>query len=134
MKQNSTLQRLRDWAYLIKRDVVALHIAACDPRVPWLAKIVAALVAAYALSLIDLIPDFIPVVGYLDDVIFVPLGILLAVRLVPDDLMVEFRTEADLRVVKPVSRPGAIAVIAMWLVAAAFAAWWFFELTIRAQS
>lgn len=101
---------------------------------PWLAKIVAALVAAYALSLIDLIPDFIPVVGYLDDVILVPLGILLAVRLVPDDLMVEFRTEADLRVVKPVRRPGAIAVIAIWLVAAAFAAWWFFELTIRAQS
>jgi uncharacterized membrane protein YkvA (DUF1232 family) len=134
MKQNATLQRLRDWAHLIKRDVVALYLAACDTRVPWLAKIVAALVAAYALSPIDVIPDFIPVVGYFDDVILVPLGILLAVRLVPDDLMVEFRTEADLRVVKPVSRSGAIAVIAIWLIAAAFAAWWFFELTIRAPS
>lgn len=110
---------------MIKRDVVALYLAARDPRVPWLAKVVAAFVAAYALSPIDLIPDFIPVVGYLDDVILVPLGILLAVRLVPDDLMVEFRIEADLRISKPTSRSGAIAVIAIWLIAAAFIAWLF---------
>jgi len=124
MKQNATVLRLRDWARLIKRDVVALYIAARDPRVPWLAKTVAALVAAYALSPIDLIPDFIPVIGYLDDVILVPLGILLAVRLVPKNLMVEFRIEADLRVAKPISRLGAISVIAIWLAAAALAAWW----------
>jgi uncharacterized membrane protein YkvA (DUF1232 family) len=125
MKQNATVLRLRDWARLIKRDVVALYIAARDPRVPWLAKTVAALVAAYALSPIDLIPDFIPVIGYLDDVILVPLGILLAVRLVPDDLTVESRREADLRVAKPISRSGAISVIVIWLTAAALAAWWF---------
>ncbi|MBU2359126.1 MAG: DUF1232 domain-containing protein [Alphaproteobacteria bacterium] len=125
MKQNATLQRLREWARLIKRDVVALYIAARDPRVPWLAKTVAALVAAYALSPIDLIPDFIPVIGYLDDIILVPLGILLAVKLVPDDLMVGFRTEADLRVAKPISRSGAISVIVIWLAAAALAALWF---------
>lgn len=125
MKQNATLQRLREWARLIKRDVVALYIAARDPRVPWLAKTVAALVAAYALSPIDLIPDFIPVIGYLDDIILVPLGILLAVRLVPKNLMVEFRAEADLRVAKPISRSGAISVMAIWLAVAALAAWWF---------
>lgn len=117
---------MRDWARRIKRDVVALYLAARDPRVPWLAKTVAAFVAAYALSPIDLIPDFIPIIGYLDDVILVPLGILLAVRLVPHALMVAFRIDADLRVSKPISRAGAVTVIVIWSVAAAFAALWFF--------
>ncbi len=124
------MKRLRDWVRTIKRDVVALYLAARDHRVPWLAKFVAAFVAAYALSPIDLIPDFIPVIGYLDDVILVPFGILLAVRLVPDDLMVEFRAEADLCVVKPTSRFGAITVIVIWLVAAAFTTWWVLGLSI----
>jgi uncharacterized membrane protein YkvA (DUF1232 family) len=125
MEKNATLNRLRDWARRIKRDVVALYLAARDPRVPWLAKIVAAFVAAYALSPIDLIPDFIPVLGYLDDMILVPLGILLAVRFVPDDLMIQFRAEADLRLTKPTNRSGAIAVIVIWLMATAFIAWLF---------
>lgn len=80
----------RQWARAIKRDVVALWIAARDPRTPIAAKIVASVVAAYALSPIDLIPDFIPVLGYLDDLVVVPLGILLAVRLIPTALMAEF--------------------------------------------
>ena len=77
------LKRLRQWARTIKRDVLMLSLAAHDPRVPWYAKVVAAGVAAYALSPIDFIPDFIPVLGYLDDVIIVPLGIVLAIRLFP---------------------------------------------------
>ena len=77
------VERLRGWARDIKRDVHALYLSARDPRVPWYAKAVAVVVAAYALSPIDLIPDFIPVLGYLDDLILVPLGILLAVRLIP---------------------------------------------------
>src|SRR5690242_21901693 len=84
----------RAWARSIKRDAHALYLAAGDPRVPWYAKAVAVSVAAYALSPIDLIPDFVPVLGYLDDVVIVPVGILLAVRLVPPDLMTEFRTAA----------------------------------------
>jgi uncharacterized membrane protein YkvA (DUF1232 family) len=72
--------KLRGWARGIKRDVMALWLAARDPRTPWYAKAVAATVAAYALSPIDLIPDFIPVLGYLDDLIIVPLGIVLAVK------------------------------------------------------
>jgi uncharacterized membrane protein YkvA (DUF1232 family) len=88
------LQRLQQWARLLKRDVVALSIAARDRRVPWHAKLLAVAVAAYALSPIDLIPDFIPVVGYLDDVIIVPVGIWLAVKLIPRELMEEFRAEA----------------------------------------
>lgn len=104
--------------------MVALYLAARDPRVPWYAKAVAACVAAYALSPIDLIPDFIPVLGYLDDVILVPLGILLAVRLVPSAVMAELRGEAEKRAARPISRVGAIAIVAIWLSAAAAIAWW----------
>ncbi len=124
MGDHSILNRLKDWAFTIKRDVVALYLAARDPRVPWFAKVIAACVAAYALSPIDLIPDFIPVLGYLDDVILVPLGILLAVRLVPGDVMTELRTEADKRVSSPASHTGALAIVAIWLVATVATAWW----------
>ncbi|TIT56386.1 MAG: DUF1232 domain-containing protein, partial [Mesorhizobium sp.] len=88
------LDKAKQWARAIKRDVVALWLAARDPRVPWYAKVAAGVVAAYALSPIDLIPDFIPVLGYLDDLIIVPLGILLAVKLIPAALMAEFRAAA----------------------------------------
>jgi uncharacterized membrane protein YkvA (DUF1232 family) len=82
---------LKTWVRTIKRDVVALWIAARDPRVPWYAKAAAGAVAAYALSPIDVIPDFIPVLGYLDDLVIVPLGILLVVKLIPAQRMEEFR-------------------------------------------
>lgn len=85
------LENAKTWARRIKRDVVALWIAAHDPRTPLAAKLVAGAVAAYALSPIDLIPDFIPVLGYFDDLLIVPLGIMWAVRLVPPLLMDEFR-------------------------------------------
>lgn len=120
--------RLRRWARTIERDVVALYLAARDPRVPWYAKAVAACVAAYALSPIDLIPDFIPVLGYLDDVIILPLGIFLAVRLVPADVIVELRDEAEKCAERPVSRTGAIVIAAIWLAAAAALAWWVMDL------
>ena len=113
------LDRLRRWARTVTRDVIALHLAARDPRVPWPAKAVAACVAAYALSPIDLIPDFVPVLGYLDDLVIVPLGILLAVKLVPPDLMAEFREEARRRCESPTGRAGAAIVVALWLLAAA---------------
>ena len=87
------LAAARNWARRLKRDVLALWLAARDPRVPWPAKAVAGAVAAYALSLIDLIPDFIPVLGYLDDIVIVPLGIWLALRLIPPFLMEELRRE-----------------------------------------
>ena len=124
MSKHSILNRLQNWARKIKRDVVALYLAARDPRVPWVAKLVATFVAAYALSPIDLMPDFIPVIGYLDDMILVPLGILLAVRLVPENVMTELRAEADLRVTRPTNRTAAIVIIAIWLVGAAAFAWW----------
>ncbi|MEI5682520.1 YkvA family protein [Mesorhizobium sp. CCNWLW179-1] len=106
----------KQWARSIKRDVVALWIAARDPRTPIAAKLVAGAVAAYALSPIDLIPDFIPVLGYLDDLIIVPLGILLAVRLVPEPLMREYREAASAREGRPASVGGLVAIIFVWLV------------------
>lgn len=117
--------RLKAWAREIKTDVVAISLAAGDPRVPWHAKLVAALVAAYALSPIDLIPDFIPVLGYLDDVILVPLGILLVVRLIPPDVMAELRAEALARAGRPTSKVGAAAIVAIWIAALALALWAF---------
>src|SRR5438132_2042467 len=98
------LEKPKAWARAIRRDVVAVWIAARDPRVPWYAKLIAGAVAAYALSPIDLIPDFIPVLGYLDDLIIVPAGILLTVRLIPSGLMEEFRAEAARREARPISR------------------------------
>jgi uncharacterized membrane protein YkvA (DUF1232 family) len=105
---------------------VALWIAARDPRVPWYAKTLCAIIAAYALSPIDLIPDFVPVLGYLDDVIVVPLAIMLAIQLVPAPLMAEFRAEADRRAARPVSRMAAGVIIALWASAAVLLLVWLF--------
>lgn len=112
---------LRTWARGLKRDVVALWLAARDPRVPWHAKALAAAVAAYALSPIDLIPDFIPVLGLLDDLLLVPAGIWVVVRLIPPELMVELRVQAELRQ-RPRSIAGALMVSAVWM--ASLAAVW----------
>ncbi len=103
---------------------MALWIAARDPRTPWQAKALAALVAGYALSPIDLIPDFIPVLGYLDDAILLPLGILLVVRMIPDDLMDDFRREAALRAERPTSRLGMAAIVGLWVGVLCAAIWW----------
>lgn len=119
------LQQLRQWARTLKRDITALYLAARDPHVPWYAKAVAACVAGYALSPIDLIPDFVPILGYLDDLILVPLGIMLAIRLIPAPVLSDLRrTAADQLARRPTSWIGAIAIIGIWLVCAALAAWW----------
>ena len=115
--------RAEQWARSIKRDIVALWFAARDPRVPWYAKALAACVVAYALSPIDLIPDFIPVLGYLDDVVIVPLGIIAAVKLVRPQLMAEFRERAS-GADRPRSYVGAIFIAAVWIAFAIAAAWW----------
>jgi uncharacterized membrane protein YkvA (DUF1232 family) len=109
------------WSRAIKRDVHALYLAARDPRVPWLVKLLAIAVAAYALSPIDLIPDFIPVLGYLDDVVLVPLGILLVVRLIPREIMDEHRAAAAAAAERPVSRVAAAVIVALWIAAAILA-------------
>ena len=115
IKAKPMMGRLRDWSREIKRDVAALYLAARDPRVPWYAKAVALAVAAYALSPIDLIPDVIPVIGYLDDVIIVPLGIVLAVRLIPADILAEHRATASELGKRPTSRTAAVVIVAIWI-------------------
>lgn len=117
------LGRLKQWARVIKRDVHALYLAKRDPRVPWYAKIVAICVVAYALSPIDLIPDFIPVLGYLDELVILPLGIMLVVKMIPDEVMGEYRGKAETAGKRPVSRAGAAAVITIWIVLVAAVGW-----------
>ena len=117
------MERVKNWAHLIKRDVHALYLASRDPRVPWYAKALAAVVAGYALSPIDLIPDFIPVLGYLDDVILVPAGIWLVIRLIPPDIMAEHRAVAAAARRRPVNRVAGALVIAAWIAAASLIGW-----------
>ena len=105
---------LREWAGRLRTDIVALWIAARDPRVPLAAKLVAGMTAAYALSPIDLVPDFIPVLGLVDDLLLVPLGIWLALRLIPAPLMAEFRLAAS-GLARPSSIAGAISIVIVWL-------------------
>ena len=125
--------RLLQWARAVTRDVHVLFLAARDPRVPWYAKVAALVVAAYALSPIDLIPDVIPIVGYLDDLLIVPIGIFLALKLVPPNLVTEFRTAAvGAAGENRLGRWGAAGILLVWLAGAvAFAVWavsmWFSE-------
>ena len=116
-------ERLKRWAKALKRDVHALYLAARDPRVPWPAKAIAILVAGYALSPIDLIPDFIPVLGYLDDLIIVPLGIWIAVRLIPPEVMAEHRATAAASERLPMSKAAAAVIVTTWILLAVAAGW-----------
>jgi len=100
-----------------------LWVAARDPRTPLAAKLLAGAVAAYAFSPIDLIPDFIPVLGQLDDLIIVPLGIVLAVRLIPPELMAEHRAAAQAAIAQPQSTSGALVIIAIWTAATMLVFW-----------
>ena len=116
------MHNLREWARALKRDIKALWIAARDPRVSWVAKVIAGLVAGYALSPVDLIPDFIPVLGLVDDLLLVPAGIWLALRLVPAPLMEEFRDKADRWNISG-GRFAFIGVIIVWIVLGV-TTWW----------
>lgn len=109
---------LRARAKALSREALTLWVAARDPRTPFAAKLLAGLVAAYAFSPIDLIPDFIPVLGLLDDLVIVPLGVWAVLRMVPAPLLAEYRENAAALAERPVSRGAAIAIVALWLAAA----------------
>ena len=119
------MERLRGWARMLKRDIVVMWLAARDPRVPLPVKLLAGLVAGYALSPIDLIPDFIPVLGLLDDLLLVPLGIWLVLRLIPSELLAELRLAAGEQKWPGAARNAALLIIGFWL---AGLVWLFFEL------
>src|SRR5690349_14181700 len=111
----------------LRREAYALYFACRDPRVPWYAKALAAGVVAYAFSPIDLIPDFIPVLGLLDDLILVPLGVLAVRAMVPAEVLVECRERARELETRPRSRAGAAVVVAVWLAVAGAGAWLFIQ-------
>ena len=102
----------------LKAETIALYLAARDPRTPWYAKLCVAVIVAYAFSPIDLIPDFIPVLGYIDDLVLIPLGISLAIKLVPQSVLVECRARAQESIQngKPVSWVAGTVIILIWLV------------------
>jgi uncharacterized membrane protein YkvA (DUF1232 family) len=109
----------------LKREVVALYLACRDPRVPWYAKALAAGVVAYAVSPIDLIPDFIPVIGLLDDLLLLPLAILAVRAMVPPAVMEECRARAAGMEAKPAGRTAAVVIVLIWIAAAAALIAWF---------
>ena len=114
-------QRWKQWAGQLKTEVYAIYVAYRDPRVPWVARVFAACIVAYAFSPIDLIPDPIPILGYLDDLILIPLGIKLALSMIPAGVMAESREKAReiIRQGKPVNRAAAVVIVAIWLLLAA---------------
>ena len=107
---------LRSRARKLKSEIFALYLALRDPRTPWYAKVFGALVVAYAFSPLDLIPDFIPVLGYLDDVILLPVGIWLTIRMIPPAVLDESRARAEieLRGRRPTNRAAAVVIILLW--------------------
>ena len=117
-------QILKDKARALKRETLALYFAVRDPRTPLAAKVLAAVVVAYALSPIDLIPDFIPVLGYLDDLVLVPLGIAIYLRLIPEEILAEARLRAEAVATRPKSYSAAVVIIALWIGASVLFSVW----------
>ena len=120
--------RLRGWAQALRRETLVLYYAARDPRTPWYAKLLAGAVVAYALSPIDLIPDFIPVLGYLDDVILVPIGIALTLKMVPVEVLSDARLRAEKALERPKSIVGAAVIVLIWIAFAALLVYWLAQL------
>jgi uncharacterized membrane protein YkvA (DUF1232 family) len=123
------LTELKNRARHLKAETFALYLAARDPRTPWYTKFLVAGIVAYAFSPIDLIPDFVPVLGYLDDLILIPLGIALAIKLVPPSVLAECRARAQetIRNGKPVSRVAGVVIVIIWLLLAALCIVWAYE-------
>ena len=126
----SFLAEFKRRAEALKAETLALYLAARHPRTPWYAKVLVAGIVAYATSPIDLIPDFVPVLGYVDDLILIPVGIAFAVRLIPADVLVECRARAAeaFKDGKPVNRIAAAVIVAVWIVLAALGIVWGYQL------
>ena len=118
------MSHLRKWARELKQQTLVVYFAARDPRTPWLARLLALGVAAYALSPLDLIPDFIPILGLLDDLVIVPLGLMLVLRLLPAEVLAASRAKAEHAASKPTNRTMAVVIVAIWAVAAGALGLW----------
>ena len=121
------LARAKAWARRLQHDVVAVYHAARDKRTPRAVRLLALLVAAYACSPIDLIPDFVPVLGYLDDLLLVPLGLLLVIRLLPPEVLADARRRAAATLARPRSLAAGVAIGMLWVALAASGLWWLLE-------
>lgn len=122
----------KEWVRVLKKETFTLVVACRHPRVPWYAKALALLVVGYALSPIDLIPDFIPVLGYLDDLVLIPLGFMLVIRLIPAEVLAECRRQSE-EIVGRATRAGKIAaavIVAIWILTVALLLW----LIVRARN
>ena len=115
------IRRLESWARRLKVEVYALYLAYKDQRVPWYARVFAVVVVGYAFSPIDLIPDVVPVLGHLDDLILIPLGVALAIKMIPPHVLAECRQEARDAKDRPVNRVAAVVVVVVWIALAALA-------------
>ncbi len=118
------MKGIRDWAGALRKEVAALYLACRDPRTPWYAKAVGACVIGYALSPIDLIPDPIPVLGYLDDLILIPLGVMLVRRLIPAEVMRDCRARAEAAGAKPTNWVAGGIILMLWIAAGMGLGWW----------
>lgn len=119
------LTTVKDWARRVKRDVVAVYFAARNPATPLPVRLLALAVAAYALSPIDLIPDFIPILGYLDDLVIVPVGLALVIRLLPPQVLAASRAQAEALLERPRSRVAAVVFVVVWMACGVAIALWF---------
>lgn len=128
IKKTTNFHKLKKWARNLKTEVLALYYAYRDPRVPLAPKIFTAFIVAYALSPIDLIPDFIPILGYLDDLLILPLCISIAVRMIPKDVLRDSREKAKLLTFRPQSKIAALIIICIWITAMAATARLVFKL------
>jgi len=123
------LQTWKRWAKTLKKRTLTLYVAYRDPRTPWYAKLLIAGVVAYAFSPIDLIPDFIPVLGYLDDLIIVPIGIAVALRMIPQEVLIDSQAKAELLASqgKPKNFVAAAIIVSIWLLIAGLGMWLIFR-------
>ena len=121
------IDRLKAWARRLQRDIVVLAVAIRDPRTPWYAKLLGVAVIAYALSPIDLIPDFIPVLGYLDDLLLLPLALWLLAHLIPAHILSQHRSALEAGARLPPNRTAAVIVVAIWIFTAVILGRWLWQ-------
>ena len=125
----TVLARLKEHARGLKAEIFALYLASRHPKTPWYAKLLVTCIVAYAFSPIDLIPDFVPILGYLDDLILLPMGIAMAIKMIPQPALTECRIRAQERISagKPASRVAAAVIIVIWAALAALCIVWGYE-------
>jgi len=123
------LEKLKQRARRLKADIFALYLAARHPETPWYAKLLVVAIVAYAFSPIDLIPDFVPILGYLDDLVLIPIGIALAIKMVPPSVLAECRARAQGAMLNgmPVSRIAGAVIAVIWVTLAALCIVWAYE-------